>query len=472
MTQSVDQTSITDVTSRRHNDPPGLWIAVVTSSVALHLLLFWLMRYNNAFSLWFPGDSQAIVPIEIIEISPSSSKAKPAKPQLKAKTVSPPSANQQSSAVTPKNENSGGINFGAIRKQRKRNTFVSKSNTQLVPKKSVPTPKPIFTPKPTPTATPTPIFTPTPTATPTATRTPTPTPTPTPKPTSFGNLPWKRLREEISLGKPTPLPKFTPAEPRQPIGEDSQIPSRRTPRQPIGEDSQIPSRRTPRQPIEEDSQIPSRRTPRQPIEEDSQIPSRRTPRQPIEEDSQIPSRRTPRQPIGEDSQIPSRRTPRQPIEEDSQIPTSRKTPQQPIGEEEQIPTSRKTPQPSTGGGLITISRVTPEEQRSLMRNPPPEGLILPEYLGNKEKQINSVSLNPNLDLPQGQFLVSLVIDKAGNFQEAVVEDPAIAPEQRRKYQEFANSIFPGEKFQPARSTNGTPVPDLINRFVRVKIQRR
>jgi hypothetical protein len=99
MTQSVDQTSITDVTSRRHNDPPGLWIAVVTSSVALHLLLFWLMRSSNAFSPWFPRASQAAIPIEIIEISPTESKAKPSKPQLKAKTVSPRSANQQSSAA-------------------------------------------------------------------------------------------------------------------------------------------------------------------------------------------------------------------------------------------------------------------------------------------------------------------------------------------------------------------------------------
>ena len=366
MTQSVDQTSITDVTSRRHNDPPGLWIAVVTSSVTLHLLVFWLMRYNSAFGLWFPRDSQAIVPIEVIKVSPTrTSKAKPAKPQLKAKTVSPPSANQQSSTVTPKNENSGGINFGASPQQRKRNTFVSKSNTQLVPKESVPTPKPIFTP--------------------------TPIPTPTPKPTSFGNLPWKRFREEISLGKPTPLPKFTPVEPRQPT------------------------------------------------EEQQQIPSRRTPRQPTEEDSATVNRRNP---------------------------------QQPTPEEEQIPQSPKTPQPATGGGLIAISRVTPEEQRSLMRNPPPEGLILPEYVGTNEKQINSVSLKPNLDLPEKEFLVSLVIDKAGNFVQAVVEDPAIAPEQRGKYQQFANSIFQAEKFQPARSTNRTPVPDLVNRFVRVKIQRR
>ncbi len=409
MTQSVDQTSITDITSRRHNDPPGLWIAVVTSSVALHLLLFWLMRYNNPLSLWFPRDPEAIIPIEVIEISPTASKAKVPKPQLKAKTVSPPSANQQSSTVTARNENSSGINFGAIRKERKRNTFVSKPNTQVVPKQSVPT------------------FTPTPT------------------PTSSGNLRRKRLREEISLGKPTPLPKFTPVEPRQPIGEDSQTPIRRTPRQPIGEDSQIPSRRTPPQPIGEDSQTPSRRTPRQPIGEDSQIPSRRTPRQPIGEDSQIPSRRTPRQPIGEDSQIP---------------------------------TTRKTPQPATGGGIIAISRfltpdeLTPDEQRILIRDSLPKGSILPEHIGSNEKQIDSISLKPNLDLPEKEFLVSLVIDETGNVVQAEVVDRAIAPAQRGKYQQFANFIFQGEKFYPARYQNGTPVLQWTNRFVRIKIHRR
>ncbi|MBD0262308.1 MAG: hypothetical protein ICV78_06135, partial [Tolypothrix sp. Co-bin9] len=274
MTQSVDQTSITDVTSRRHNDPPGLWIAVVTSSVALHLLVFWLMRSSNAFSLWFPRASQAAIPIEIIEISPTELEAKPSKPQLKAKTVSPRSANQQSSTarstqespVTPKNQNSGGINFAAIRKQRERNTFASKPNTKLVPKKSVPTPTPRFT------------STPEAKATQTATPRFTPEPISTPTPTSFANLPWKRLREEISLGKSTPLPTYPPEEPRQPIDEDNSQTSRRTPRQPIDEDNSQTSRRTPRQPIEEDNSQTLRRTPRQPIDEDNSQTSRRTPR--------------------------------------------------------------------------------------------------------------------------------------------------------------------------------------------------
>ncbi|MBD0263545.1 MAG: hypothetical protein ICV78_12715, partial [Tolypothrix sp. Co-bin9] len=180
----------------------------------------------------------------------------------------------------------------------------------------------------------------------------------------------------------------------------------------------------------------------------------RTPRQPIDEDNSQTSRRTPRQPIDEDNSQTSRRTPRQPIDEDNS---------------QTLPT-QKTPQPPTGG-LIAISRVTPEEQRSLMRNPPPKDLILPEYLGSNEKQINSLSLEPNLDLPEKEFLVSLVIDETGNFVEAKVVPPAIAPGERGKYEEFANSIFRGEKFQPARYENGTPVVEWTNRFVRIKIQR-
>ncbi|MCV3213692.1 hypothetical protein OGM63_09230, partial [Plectonema radiosum NIES-515] len=157
---------------------------------------------------------------------------------------------------------------------------------------------------------------------------------------------------------------------------------------------------------------------------------------------------------------------------------SRRTPRQPIGEDSPIPPSKKTPQPPTGGGLIAISRfltpdeLTLDEQRILIRDTLPKGSILPKHIGINQKQIDSLSIKPNLDLPDKEFLATLVIDnKTGNFVEAVVEDPAIAPAQRNKYQQLANSIFRGEKFQPARYPNGTPVPELVNCFVRIKIQR-
>ncbi|MCX7594167.1 MAG: hypothetical protein N2235_10465, partial [Fischerella sp.] len=49
MTNSLTEESpIISQIVRQHNDPPGLWIAAVTGSVALHLLVFWLMRSYSA----------------------------------------------------------------------------------------------------------------------------------------------------------------------------------------------------------------------------------------------------------------------------------------------------------------------------------------------------------------------------------------------------------------------------------------
>ena len=392
MAQSTDQTPIRDKIWRRHTDPPSLWIGVVTGSVALHLLLFWLMRSSNAFSLWFPQQqSQAFIPIEVIDISTTSI----AKPQLKAKTAySKPRANRQSlttlrerSPLTTKTQNNQ-INLGVTRQQRKNQAFVSKLNTQLIPKQSVSTPTP----------TPIPITTSTPTG-------------------SLGNFPRKSQRQKVAFGKSTPLPTYTPDEPQ---------------RQLIADNSPTPNRRTPRQPIADNSPTPNRKTSTQPIESDALTPNRRTPRQPIESDAVIPNRRTSRQPIGDNS------------------PTA----------------SGRTSQPPTRGGIIASwSFVNIDEQTRLMGSPLPEGVILPEY------PINQIPID-SIDLVEGEFVASLVIDKNGTVQPEITIYESKPPKQKSKYQQLANQIFPGKKFQPARSTNGKPLPELINRFVRIKIQPR
>nr|MDZ8206391.1 hypothetical protein [Dendronalium sp. ChiSLP03b] len=77
MTTSVaDKTPTSEKVWRRHTDPPSLWIGVAISSVALHLLAFWLMR-SYVFKLWFPQQSQAVVPIEFVEISPKAKSVAP-----------------------------------------------------------------------------------------------------------------------------------------------------------------------------------------------------------------------------------------------------------------------------------------------------------------------------------------------------------------------------------------------------------
>ncbi|MEH2173835.1 hypothetical protein [Nostoc sp.] len=229
MTPSVaDKTPIPAKVWRRHTDPPGLWIFVVVSSASLHLLVFWLMRSSNAFSLWFPQQNQSAVPIELIEIAPktksiikskSTAKIVSSKP-LSSTQKSVPARSSQTARTTPRNQDFGAIN-SPKNLQKKSRIYASQPNSepsrqQIVP---TPTPKPIAkaTPTPTPKATPKPIAKATPTPTPKATPTPIAKATPTPT-VPVGNLPWKR-RQEIKLGKGTQLPTGIPS--NRPVSEPS-----------------------------------------------------------------------------------------------------------------------------------------------------------------------------------------------------------------------------------------------------------
>ncbi|MEH1775906.1 MAG: hypothetical protein V7K64_26615 [Nostoc sp.] len=267
MTPSVaDKTPIPAQVWRRHTDPPGLWIFVVISSVSLHLLVFWLMRSSNAFSLWFPQQNQSAVPIELIDIAPktksiikskSTAKTVSSKP-LSSTQKSVPARSLQTAQTTPRNQDFAAIN-SADNLQQKRRTYASKSNNQPFRQQRVPTPTPTLTPKPTPTATPTP----TPTLTPKPTATPTPKPIPKPTATltptvPAGNLPWKR-RQEIKLGKGTPLPTGIPS--NRPVSEPE---NRTTPATPTRETLATPTRETLATPTRETPATPTRETPATP----------------------------------------------------------------------------------------------------------------------------------------------------------------------------------------------------------------
>ncbi|MEH2215195.1 hypothetical protein [Nostoc sp.] len=263
MTPSVaDKTPIPAKVWRRHTDPPGLWIFVVVSSVSLHLLVFWLMRSSNAFSLWFPQQNQSAVPIELIEIAPktksiikskSTAKIVSSKP-LSSTQKSVPARSSQTARTTPINQDFGAIN-SPENLQKKSRIYASQPNSEPFRQQKVltPTPKPIAkaTPTPTPKVTPKPIAKATPTPTPTVTpkpiakATPTPTPKVTPKPIAkatptptvpVGNLPWKR-RQEIKLGKGTQLPTGIPS--NRPVSEPE---NRETPA-PSTRETPVPSSR-------------------------------------------------------------------------------------------------------------------------------------------------------------------------------------------------------------------------------------
>ncbi|MBD0389118.1 MAG: hypothetical protein ICV54_22105, partial [Nostoc sp. C3-bin3] len=202
MTPSIaDKTPIPAKVWRRHTDPPGLWISVVIGSVCLHLLAFWLMRSSNAFSLWFPQQSQSAVPIELIDITPTKkSTARKVSPKpLSSTKKSVPARLSQTARTTPKNQDLGAIN-SADNLQPKSRIYASKPSSQPSRQQRVSTPTPTTTTTATPKPTPTPTSTPTPI--------PKSTPTATPIPTStvpVGNLPWNR-RQEIKLGRGTALP--------------------------------------------------------------------------------------------------------------------------------------------------------------------------------------------------------------------------------------------------------------------------
>ena len=88
MTQSVtNKISTTAKYWQKHTDPPGLWIFLFVASMALHLLALWLLSQYK-FGSGSVGQSSSVVPIELIEISPT--KKSPAKPKLKPKPKSKP----------------------------------------------------------------------------------------------------------------------------------------------------------------------------------------------------------------------------------------------------------------------------------------------------------------------------------------------------------------------------------------------
>ncbi|MFS0515481.1 hypothetical protein ACEYW6_12285 [Nostoc sp. UIC 10607] len=262
MTPSVaDKTPIPAKVWRRHTDSPALWISVVIGSVSLHLLAFWLMRSSNAFSLWFPQQSESAVPIELIDIAP--------KTKTTAKTVSPKpaSANQksvparspQTARTMPRNQDFGARNSADNNLQQKSRTYASQPHKQPFSQWRVPTPTP----------TPTPTFTPTPTPTPIPKSTPTPT-------VPVGNLPWNR-RQEIKLGKGTLLPTGIPSNP--PVSEPE---NRETPATPTRETPPPPTKDTPPTPTRETPATPTKETPPTPTRETSPTRTRETPPTPTE----------------------------------------------------------------------------------------------------------------------------------------------------------------------------------------------
>ncbi len=405
MTKSVaDKTPIPSQTWRRHTDPPGLWIGVVTGSIVLHLLALWFIR--SQINLLQQQYSDNAVPIDIVEISPQQESSE-AKPQAQAKpaspvpnsptaeTVKPPPTTEDRSAIalTDKKEAIASKPSSPTPPPKPQQTTSAEQKTATVTPQ--PTTKPEFTPKVTPT--PSPLFP--------ENQNPIPTPSP--------------LFPENQNPIPTPSPQFP----------DNTNTNTSEPENPFSEE-----------------QLTSPTTGGEKI---AQAPRNLTGETPEDRKNSVPP--------------PIQKTP-EPLPSELPKPITEKSP----------------PPPPTEGGISATWKFLPQEQQeSLMQDPLPEGLILPEHLGNNEKLVPSLLINQNedIDIQPVEFLASLVIDRNGNFIQAEVIDPAIPAAKRSEYEELANTVFQGEKFQPAhyadstKQPENTQLPEWTNRFVILKIQR-
>ncbi|MDZ8108947.1 MAG: hypothetical protein RM338_25445 [Nostoc sp. DedQUE12a] len=381
----ADKTPIPAKVWRRHTDPPLLWVCVAAGSVFLHLLVFWLlMRSSNTFILWFPQESQSAIPVELVDIAPPTKST--SKSQSTVKTVSPKrfSSTQKSVAArtTPKNQDSAAIN-STDKLQPKIKTDTSQNNSQPFRQQKVA--KPI----------------------------PTPRATPTPK-IPVGNLPWNR-RQDLKLGKGTPLPSGLPS---------------------------TPPRETPLTPPRGTTPTPTPQTPPTPA---GQIPPTPTP-----ETSPTPA-----------GQIPPTPTPQ--------------TPPTPAGQIPPTPTPETSPTSTQGVSVAIVAPLLRDEVSKLIKSGQfiQDGLpdAIAVYQGSNTKQFDSSFLPQNFGLQPAQLLASLVIDRNGNFQQAVVLEiqPATLKSQKSTYEQALNQIFKTENFLPAQNNDGTK-PDLSNLYVRIKIQ--
>ncbi|BAZ68457.1 MAG: hypothetical protein KME28_25265 [Pelatocladus maniniholoensis HA4357-MV3] len=424
MTKSVaNQKPIPSQTNRRHSDPPGLWIAVITGSVAIHLVAFWILRsYSYQLSLIRQQNStNSAIPIEIIEVSPTGrskvqtqAKAKPGSPQSSSNT-------QKSVAVTDED---------AIALIDKKTAIASNPNSSLPPQQ--PSDKPTVNQQQT--------------AKPQLTTQPKSTPSipPTPKPESSA----------------VPQPDITPATPSFQTQQPEITPATPQP-------DTIPPTPPPDQ-----TDIPTSKS-------ENPIPDEQN--QALSPDINATTPPTDTSP-STNSPINSQ-FPKQP---DTNISLGKSTSLPTLNPSIQPPPSLSPDETQSDGGLVaTWNAFSRDEmidllQKGMVRQDvPPDILAQPVGENTKELPVSFISSEPDLD--NVDLLVSLAIDQNGKL---ITRDangnPAVdiidmTPEElkvkKTKYQQLLIDLFQNVSFNPARNQDGSK-PSQSNLVVRVKIERR
>ncbi|OBQ19441.1 hypothetical protein [Anabaena sp. AL93] len=183
---------------------------------------------------------------------------------------------------------------------------------------------------------------------------------------------------------------------------------------------------------------------------------------PIIPDSELPWNRRQEVKLGKGTLL------RQDIPTDSPTPTAEPS-VNPNREPEASPTT------NGGGAIATVSPLLKEEvseliqQKQLITDALPD--VLAEYKGSTEKDLEASILPSDEDLKPANILASLVIDKNGKFQQAIIItiEPAALRSQANIYEQALNQIFAQESFLAAYNQDGSK-PDLSNLYIRLKIK--
>ena len=256
--------------------------------------------------------------------------------------------------------------------------------------------------------------------------------------TSKINLPEQDKTQKPEVKKP----EVEKTEVRKPEVEKTEV------RKPEVEKSEV------RKPEVEKPPVRQQSYPTNPIPETTPEPT------PIIPESELPWNRRQEVKLGEGTLLP------QDIPTDSPTPTA---------EPSANPNPKSSPITNGGGAIATVSPIMKEEvseliqQKQLIADALPD--VLAEYKGSTEKELE-VSLLPNdEDLKPANILASLVIDKNGQFQQAIIItiEPAALRSQANIYEQALNQIFAQESFLAAYNQDGSK-PDLSNLYIRLKIK--
>ncbi|MFO5492258.1 MAG: hypothetical protein ACLBM6_06865, partial [Cuspidothrix sp.] len=139
------------------------------------------------------------------------------------------------------------------------------------------------------------------------------------------------------------------------------------------------------------------------------------------------------------------------------------------------PTPEPSPTVNGGGAMATITPMLKQEvskliqQKQLIADALPD--VFAEYKGSREKELEPSLLPGDEGLKPANILASLIIDKNGQFQQAIVIaiEPATLRSETNMYEQALNQIFQEENFLAAYNQDGSK-PDLSNLYVRLKIR--